>query len=102
MCERLDKLYAGQEIDVIEGEAPGADRLARQWGESRGHDVRRRPADWDRYGRKSAGFIRNSEMVEECTEGVGFWDGVSTGTQDTIQKLKLAGKPCRVYGFKTK
>jgi len=99
MCEVLDELYPDpSKIVVIEGEAPGADRLSRKWAEARGAEVLPMKADWSRHG-GGAGFLRNSMMVEHCTEGVGFWDGVSRGTKDTIDKLKKAGKKCTVIDF---
>lgn len=56
------KQYAITEI--IEGEARGADRLSRIYGEGRGIPVRCFPADWDKYGR-AAGPIRNTQMLTE-------------------------------------
>jgi len=49
---------------VIEGEARGADTLARLEAERRGIPYLRFPADWDQYGR-SAGPIRNKQMLVE-------------------------------------
>lgn len=37
-------------------------------------------ADWSRFG-KSAGYIRNVEMCDACTDVVVFWDCVSKGTK---------------------
>ena len=99
MCEVLDELYPDpSKIVVIEGEAPGADRMSKRWANERGAEVLPMAADWSRHG-GGAGFLRNSMMVEHCTEGVGFWDGVSRGTKDTIDKLKKAGKKCTVIDF---
>lgn len=47
---------------VIQGEARGADSLARLAAEQIGIPVKKYPADWDTYG-KSAGPIRNQRMM---------------------------------------
>jgi hypothetical protein len=51
-------------VAVIEGEAPGADTMAREWAEDNGVLPEKFPADWDRYGR-AAGPIRNKQMLVE-------------------------------------
>lgn len=67
---RLDQLAKrhGYPRVLIHGDARGADRLAKEWGERRsvltGMEVRDRPADWDRFG-KGAGPKRNREMAVE-------------------------------------
>ena len=60
---------------VIEGEAPGADTLGREWAKARGIKVEKFPADWERYG-KAAGPIRNRQMISEGKPdmAVGFVD----------------------------
>lgn len=49
---------------VIEGEAPGADLLAREVALELGIDVVAFPANWTKYG-KAAGPIRNGRMLKE-------------------------------------
>ena len=49
---------------LIEGEARGADTLAREWAESYDIPVMKFPADWERYG-KLAGPVRNAQMIAE-------------------------------------
>lgn len=43
--------------------ASGADRIAEEIAEELGWVIERHPANWKEYG-KSAGFIRNAEMVD--------------------------------------
>ena len=47
---------------IIEGEATGADRLARIWGKQLGFKIEAYPAEWQRFGRR-AGTIRNEKML---------------------------------------
>ncbi|KKL45313.1 hypothetical protein LCGC14_2356910, partial [marine sediment metagenome] len=49
-------------------------------------------AEWDKYG-KSAGFLRNQTIIDNCDMVVAFWDGKSKGTADTINKAKRSKKP---------
>jgi hypothetical protein len=80
---------------LIVGGAPGVDLRAETRAIKRGLAYERYDADWDKHG-KAAGFMRNTTMMEKSTRGVGFWDGHSRGTLDTIKKFKDAGKPCVV------
>lgn len=36
-------------------------------------------------------------MIDECDEGLGFWDGKSRATLDNINRLKDAGKTCNYF-----
>jgi YspA, cpYpsA-related SLOG family/Domain of unknown function (DUF4326) len=57
----LDAAHARRKITcIIEGEASGADRMARQWAEDRGVAVDPYPADWDNIERPGALVKRNS------------------------------------------
>lgn len=47
---------------LIQGSAPGADRLCKQWAFIRGIEVINMPADWDKHG-NAAGPIRNAAMM---------------------------------------
>ena len=79
-------------IVIVSGEAKGADSLAFRFAEEHRIEMRVYPAEWDKYG-KSAGFIRNQTIVDNCDMVLAFWDGESRGTADTIEKAKRAKKP---------
>jgi len=85
---------------VIEGEAQGADALARHAAEDLGIPVLPFPADWSRYGRR-AGPIRNQEMIDEGrpTHGWAFHDNLlrSKGTNDMRRRCAHHGIPVRLY-----
>lgn len=65
----------------------------------------RRPARWAEHGR-AAGLARNGEMVDECavlaSEGWrvhvhAFWDGISRGTKDCIERALATGFTVTVH-----
>src|SRR5206468_1198725 len=85
---------------IIEGEAAGADSLARLCAEARSMRVLRFPADWKRYGR-AAGPIRNRQMLDEGRpdEVWAFHDDLanSKGTADMIAQATRRNVPVRVF-----
>jgi len=74
---------------LIEGEAPGADRLAKWWAEDRVVEVEVYPADWERYGKK-AGPIRNKQMRDEGKPdfGIAFPGGHGTAGMTALLREK--------------
>lgn len=91
---------------LIEGEAPGADRLAREWAETHGIKVIACPADWtnvqvpgavvrhNKYGRKynaAAGPQRNARMLREHAPDIVIAFPGHAGTQNMIDLAKEAG-----------
>lgn len=98
MFSILDDLHADHSFGtVIEGEAEGADKFAREWAESRDIPVEPYPANWSEYG-KAAGPVRNKQML---TEGypqmvVAFPKTTlldSVGTKDMVKQAKEAKLP---------
>jgi hypothetical protein len=84
---------------VIEGEAKGADTLAREWAEANAVPIDPYPADWERYYR-AAGPIRNQRMLDEGKPDLvlAFHDDIerSRGTKDMVARARKAGVPVRV------
>lgn len=83
---------------IISGGAAGADKLAETYAKLRNLPLTVFPPDWQRHGR-SAGFIRNAEIVVHADGVLAFWDGSSKGTAHTIELAKAAGKPLRIVHF---
>lgn len=93
LCSKLDIFFSNQTyIEVVCGEARGADKLGKRYAKERGYNVISFPAEWDKYG-KSAGYRRNQEMAENADALVAFWDGYSKGTANMIEIMKKKGKP---------
>jgi YspA, cpYpsA-related SLOG family len=95
----------GPNIIVVEGEANGADKIARTCAEQLGLTVEGWPADWENNG-LAAGPIRNQFMLDESRRrafsdgyqlrcGVAFHANIdrSKGTKDMVQRLEKAGVP---------
>lgn len=80
---------------VVSGGARGVDTVAAEEAVLRGLTVSTHSALWGKHG-KSAGFLRNKQIVEEADEVVAFWDGKSRGTKHTIDLARKAGKPVKI------
>lgn len=85
---------------VIQGEARGADSIARNIAQSMGIPVESYPAKWDEEG-KAAGSIRNIRMLKEgkpdCV--IAFSDDFanSKGTKHMVKIALEAGIPFRLF-----
>lgn len=83
----LDKLHAENLIDcIIEGEAPGADTIAKQWALLNDVELYRVPAEWDKYPKGSAGPIRNQKMLDMYQPDIVLAFGGKIGTPDMIRR----------------
>lgn len=92
--EYLDKAIKHLNLDfnlVISGGALGVDSMAIDYAKEVGVKWKEYPAEWTKYG-KSAGFIRNTTIVENSTIVLAFWDRKSSGTADTIEKCMKFNK----------
>lgn len=84
---------------VIEGEAPGADTLARRAAEELGICVMAFPANWNHF-KRAAGPIRNQWMLNFGKPDLvlAFHSDIenSKGTKDMVNRAKKAGVKVRV------
>lgn len=80
---------------IVEGEAKGADALAKAWAVSNGIPVRSYKAEWtgrDGVFNPKAGARRNHLMANNCDRVIAFWDGVKVrGTPEEIAEGKGKG-----------
>lgn len=83
-----------EEITIVHGDCPnGADNIADWLAIAWNLKVERYPADWKQFG-KSAGFIRNKQMVDSGVHiCLAFRYNKSSGTTNTIELAKKANVP---------
>lgn len=96
----LSDVFMDDVLVIIEGEAKGADTLAKEAAEQAGCEVDAYPADWKTHGR-SAGPIRNKKMLTDGKPDlvVAFLnkpESESRGTANMIQQAQKAGIPVYV------
>lgn len=90
------KLAGFQITEVVSGICAGPDKLGERWAIENLLPIKQFPADWKTHG-KSAGPIRNSEMVAYADCAVIVWDGISRGSKDTLDKMQKANKQVFIY-----
>lgn len=97
----LDKLHAERQFTAfMQGGAAGADRIAKEWANTKqGLNRWVCKADWDKYG-KAAGPLRNARMIEWKPDlVVAFPDPDSKGTWDMVERARAAGVEVIVCGI---
>ena len=82
--------------EVVSGTAKGVDQLGERWARENRIQIKRFPAQWDRYG-KSAGYRRNEEMAHYADALIAIWDGQSRGTSHMIDFARSQGLKVFVY-----
>lgn len=87
----------GEELIVIHGDAPGADRLAGEIAKqyTSEDNIIAEPADWIRLGR-AAGPIRNQKMIDDHKPDRVYAfrsTGKSNGTDDMVKRSEAADLP---------
>jgi hypothetical protein len=83
---------------IISGGACGADTIGELYAQSKNIPTLIFLPNWEKYG-KSAGFIRNSKIVDNCDVIIGFWDLNSLGTKDSLKKAKNLNKIIYIFDF---
>jgi hypothetical protein len=94
----LEHYFYNKSIDIVivSGGARGVDSHAYNWAMTEGVPVAVFKADWNTYG-KSAGMRRNADIIQNSDVVIAFWDGVSPGTRNSIQRARIAGKKLYVF-----
>lgn len=97
LCAKLRELSLPI-TTVISGGAIGADSLARKYAKDYDLELVEYLPEWGKYG-KSAGLLRNSDIVFNSDVVIAFWDGKSKGTKHAINKATLLSKPIHVFNY---
>ena len=87
-----------EEIEIVSGNARGADKLGERYAKERNLPVKLFPANWDKYG-KRAGYLRNQEMANYADVLIAFWDEKSKGTKHMIDIAKKQDLTVIVVGY---
>ena len=87
-----------EEIEIVSGNARGADKLGERYAKEHNLPVKLFPANWDKYG-KRAGNLRNQEMANYADVLIAFWDEKSKGTKHMIDIAKKQGLTVIVVGY---
>ena len=105
MRESMDYFITGlcgwdgkDNIEIVSGNARGADRHGEVYAYHNQMPVVQFPADWSAYG-KSAGPRRNRQMADYADVLVAFWDGKSRGTKHMIDTAHEAGLQVHVVQY---
>lgn len=72
-----------KQIEIVSGNARGADKLGERYANEHNLQLKLFPANWDKFS-KSAGYIRNEEMAKYGNGLIAFWNGKSKGTKHMI------------------
>ena len=89
----------GTDVDeVISGGARGADSLGAKWAKAQNLKLTEFIPDWEKHG-KTAGFIRNEDIIKNADCVLCFWDGVSRGTANSLSIAKRLKKPTLIIYF---
>lgn len=99
LCSSIRANYNIDDIEaIVSGAAKGADSLGAKFAHDNEIPLMEFPAEWKKYG-KRAGFIRNHDIIKNCTHCIAFWDGESHGTQHSISLCQEQNKPYIVVPF---
>ncbi len=97
----INNITFGGRVKIISGMANGADTLAVRYADEMEFTKILFPANWKQYPR-TAGFLRNEDMLCIATHLVVFWDGESHGTKHMIEIARRNGIPVWVFDYKKK
>jgi len=86
--------YVGPELEIVHGDARGADTGADVFARVYGIKVTPFPAKWDRYG-TAAGVIRNKAMLSYGIDLVIAFPG-GRGTANMVKQAEKRGIPIKI------
>jgi hypothetical protein len=83
---------------IVGGHCKGADLLGEKFARDNGIPLNIFYPDWKKHG-KSAGIIRNYDIIANATHVIAFPSVGGSGTQHSIRLAQKAGKPYHVVSF---
>ena len=99
VCDFLLANRNESQIEIVSGNARGADTLGERYSKERGYKLTLFKADWDKYGKK-AGYLRNKQMAEYADALIAFMEkGGTKGTQHMINLATEKGLKVRVSKY---
>ena len=84
---------------IISGGAKGADSLAEVYAKENNLKTIIYKPEYEKHG-KSAPFVRNRQIINDCDIVVAFWDGASRGTKYTMEYAEKQNKKIYVINYK--
>lgn len=96
--ENFIAVNALKQILIVSGGAKGADALAEKFASEKGYGTLIFLPEWEKYGR-GACSVRNTQIIENADVVFAFWDGISTGTKDSIDKAQNLNKSVFIHLF---
>src|SRR5574339_141298 len=97
IIEKFIKENFSKDDVLVSGGAKGVDSWAQECAEKLGIKTEIYYPDYEKYG-KPAPLMRNTVIVAQSNQIVAFWDGISTGTLNTVTKCKKTNKPYKIFG----
>lgn len=101
MKQTVDAIISDNKIsnvEIVSGGAKGADSLAERYAIEHNYPITIFYPDWNLYG-KSAGPIRNEQIVTHSDIVIAFWDGESKGTMSSIELTEYYGKKLYITNY---
>lgn len=90
-ARKVAKVLGALNIGIlIQGGARGADRLAKEWAESKKIQVIEVEAEWSKHGKK-AGPMRNAEMLRRYPDALVVAFPGGAGTADCTRQAVVLG-----------
>lgn len=84
-------------VEIISGGAQGADTLAYRFAKENSIPIRVIFPNWTKHG-KTAGMIRNLDIIKNCDYVMAFWDYKSRGTAHSIKVARDLNIPVKIIG----
>ena len=98
VCKTIKELKLETMTHMVSGGAKGADSLGKRYAKEHNIPCIIYKPDWNTHG-KSAGFLRNKDIINACDIVVAFWDGKSKGTEHSIMLAKRNIKQVYIINF---